>query len=143
MTKLISGVLLIAALMGCVSNSEPRIDFVEVTGKSRPSIEVKSSILNAMQQHGFRLARDSDLILDFDDPTQVPPVVGLFVTCNTCPPPRYKMQIVVTVTKSESRVRARAIIVANPGTGLQREIDGHYRPETAAKLRQQLAEALK
>jgi hypothetical protein len=143
MKNFFGALLLISGLVGCANSPEPRIDFVEVTGKSRPLVEVKSSLVNVMQQYGYRLVRDTDLILDFDDSTAVSPVIGLFVTCNSCPPPRYKMQVVVTVTKLETRARARVIIVSNPGTGLQREIDSYYKPETAARLRQQLAEAIK
>lgn len=126
----------------CQTTSEPQIPFVEVTTKPRPANEVKSKLVNALQSQGYQLSKDSELILEFDDPTPMNPVATLMLTCNSCPVPRYSMKVVVTGTPQEVRVRSRHVIIANPGTPLQREVEQNYKPETAIKIRTMLAGAI-
>jgi hypothetical protein len=116
---------------------------VTVTSKALPSLEAKSRLVIGLSQHGYTLVRDTDLTLEFSDNDPVPAILGMFLTCNSCPPPIYRLKVVIASTSTATVVQARPIIVANPGTGLQREVGTHYRPESANRIRSQIESALK
>jgi hypothetical protein len=140
--RLMATALMAITLGGCVTGQEGLVESVQVSRQAMPVQEAKSRILVALQARGYRLARDTDLMLEFDDPVPPPPVVDLLYTCNICSPARSKLRLTVAATPTETVVNARQIIVANPGSPVQREIDQQYKIETANDLRGEIARAL-